>query len=193
MASKLKSFVVRRGNARFTEKAESFKKLIMELDAHQRLYPNATPVSFVREGDLRAEWRMSKAEREKVESSIGWHMDYDPQLVISFGDKEFTGGYTFDPIGPDTFPAEKILTDEERLQAYSDEIIDLKSYCDSLKAREAISKAQLSSYQNENKRLKRYINQLEKDQDVLKEDVKFLTSQFSTLSMKQLLKERKTT
>ena len=52
MASKLKSFVVRRGNARFTEKAESFKELIMELDAHQRLYPNATPVSFVREGDF---------------------------------------------------------------------------------------------------------------------------------------------
>ncbi len=52
----MKHFIVTRGTARLGHRAESREQLDARLAQHAKDYPNATPISDIREGNLRDEW-----------------------------------------------------------------------------------------------------------------------------------------
>jgi len=56
----MKHFIVTRGMARLGHRADSLEQLKDRLEQHAKDNPNATPVTDIREGNLRDEWFRGK-------------------------------------------------------------------------------------------------------------------------------------
>jgi len=56
----MKHFIVTRGTARLGHRADSLEQLKDRLEQHAKDNPNATPVTDIREGNLRDEWLRGK-------------------------------------------------------------------------------------------------------------------------------------